>query len=132
MNFKQLKFVGVLAILLSINSFAQTDSSSRKQIKYTCESGTEQAIQDANKGIYKSITYGLVASTDWDFDKFYWKFAKAKYNIILGTGGCVVNDEILCYSRKMKSLIDDKFGEGFLDKVKKEARLAYGKTKNTK
>ncbi len=120
----------IFLFLWSSFSFAQD----KKVIlqKMTCESGTEQAIKDASNGIYKSITYGLVASTDWDFDKFYWNFAKEKYNIILGTGGCVINDEILCYSRKMKELIDEKFGEGFLDNVKKEARLAYGKTKNTK
>ena len=94
----------------------------------TCETGTEQAIQDTNNGVYKYITYGLVASTDWDFDKFYWAYVKDEYNVIFGTGGCVVTPEIVCYTRKMKEIILQDFGDNFFEKSKKEARNLYSKS----
>ena len=111
--------------MISAFSFAQDKKGVFKEM--TCETGTEQAIQDANNGIYKSITYGLVGSIDWDFDKFYWAYTKDKYNVILGTGGCVVTPEIMCYTRKMKEIILQEIGDDFFEKSKKEARKLYGK-----
>jgi len=115
-----------LIFLFSAFSFAQDKKVVFKNT--TCETGTEQAIQDANNGIYKSITYGMIASTDWDFDKFYWAYVKDKYNVILGTGGCVVTPEIICYTRKMKEIIFQDFGDDFFEKSKKEALNLYSKS----
>jgi len=119
----------IVFILFSSFSFAQENKIKNNEM--TCETATEKALQDANNGIYKYITYGMVASSDWDFDKFYWAYVKDKYNVILGAGGCIVTPEIVCYNRKMKELIHDKFGNDFFEEAKREANVLY-KQKSSK
>ena len=36
----------------------------------SCETGIEKAIQDANKGRYELLSYGLVYHDDWGFQRF--------------------------------------------------------------
>jgi len=115
----------IVLLLFSSFSFAQKDKTIFKET--TCDTGKAQAIEDANSGIYKYITYGLVASTDWDFDTFYWQYVKDEYNVILGTGGCVVKPDIMCYTSKMKELIKQDFGDDFFEKSKQEAKRLYQK-----
>ena len=115
----------IFLILLSSFSFAQEDKTVFKET--TCDTGKARAIEDANNGIYEYITYGLVGSTDWDFDKFYWQYVNDEYNVILGTGGCVVTPDLLCYTSKMKELILQDFGDDFFKKSKQEARRLYTK-----
>ena len=115
----------IVLLLFSSFSFAQKDKIVFKET--TCDTGKERAIEDANHGIYKYITYGMVASTDWGFDTFYWQYVKDEYNVILGTGGCVVKPDIMCYTSKMKELIRRDFKDDFFERSKQEAKRLYKK-----
>ncbi|MCC1484104.1 hypothetical protein [Winogradskyella immobilis] len=119
----------IITLFISTTIFAQKEATIVKEIKlhYTCDEGTSQAYKDFANENYKLISYGLVISEDWDFDKFYWKHMKEKYNIIMGNGGCLVDEAMLCYSNKMRALLLKKFGEDIFEKGKKEAKLLYQK-----
>lgn len=96
---------------------------------YTCESGIEEAIEDANSGNFRLLTYGLIVFKDYEFTKFYWNYVKEKYGITLGVGGCIVNESIDCYQEKMSELIYKKFGKDVFEIAEKEARIAYNERK---
>tara|TARA_R110002049_G_C8754343_1_gene528244 strand:- start:73 stop:489 length:417 start_codon:yes stop_codon:yes gene_type:complete len=95
-----------------------------------CQSGTERAIKDAKNKIYKSYSYGLIVRTkdEWEFSKFYEKYMKSKYGILIKDGGCVVTSESKCYTKKMKELILAEFGTEIFERTRKEAKKLYNKT----
>jgi len=108
-------------------SFAQSENNKVNLFISDCSKGEKGAIKDAANKKFKLITYGLVVSKDWEFDKFYSNFIKTKYGIEIGNGGCVVFESELCYYNKMKELIYQEFGENIFEKAKKEARVLYSK-----
>nr|WP_294939403.1 hypothetical protein [uncultured Flavobacterium sp.] len=95
----------------------------------TCEDGTESAKYDFSQGYYFCTYYGLVAETDPGFSKFYEKYLKEKYRLILLYGGCVSTESKECYSETMRKLIFEKFGADIFLKSLKEAKEIYSAKK---
>lgn len=91
----------------------------------SCEYGTNNAILDAKKGIYKMYSYGLPFNRNWDFETFYEAFILEKYGIETGNMGCVIEENTKCYQTKMRELIYLKFGINIFYKAYAEAQEAY-------
>ena len=96
-------------------------------VKMTCEKGTDEAKVDAEKGIYKCLSYGLVFDKNPKLNKFVKEYREKKYGIVVGNGGCVTSDYSECYSKTMKKIILEKFGADVFEKSRKEAEELYVK-----
>lgn len=96
-------------------------------IKMNCEKGTDQAKVDAEKGIYKCLSYGLIFDKNPKLNKFVKEYREKKYGIVIGNGGCVTSDYSECYSRTMKKIILEKFGADIFERSQKEAEELYAK-----
>jgi hypothetical protein len=96
----------------------------------SCEEGQAEAIKDANNENYQLISYGLTINIKTDgFYDFYKDYLLEKYNIILGSGGCVRTEFSKCYRNKLKELIYEKFGDKIFEIAKLEAISEFKKTK---
>ena len=130
-NMKKLNYLKRILILIAFCCFSISHSqSNKKPIGYgSCENGTKRAIKDIKNKVYKSYSYGLVIKTkeEWEFSKFYKKHMKSKYGILIKDGGCVVNSESKCYSKKMKELIQVQFGKNIFERTREEAKKLYTK-----
>lgn len=97
----------------------------------TCDQATKQAQIDAEVGILRSISHGLVISTrDIDLDRFYENYLIAKYGVESYNGGCVVFENEECYSDEMDKIISKKLGTDFFERAEKEAEKEFEKFKN--
>ena len=95
----------------------------------SCEDGNKRATSDFNAGDYSAYSYGLSMNTDSKFSEFYKNYMIRNYKIKTGNQGCLISNEITCYSDKMKLLLESKFGDNFLTKARNEARLEYEKAR---
>ncbi|WP_179350079.1 energy transducer TonB [Winogradskyella pacifica] len=134
---KNIAYIIILLFLTIGSSYSQSKNKNIPKPKMpdsygTCEYGTERAKKDANNGIYKSLSYGLIVRFDWEFHKFYAEHIKSKYGITVGDGGCLVSSESECYSTTMKELIYKKFGNNIFDKAKQESIELYKSTEKYK
>ena len=118
-------FLFYVILLCAVTLSAQSDGNSQKIKQNSCEYAEERAIADFDAEQYEVVTYGLVVSQDWDFDAFYMDYMLKEYNVKMGYGGCMVLPSELCYTNKMKVLLQEKFGDDFFDKTKKEAQKLY-------
>ncbi len=103
----------------------KTEKDSIVWVKMTCEKGTDQAKVDAEKGIYKCLSYGLIFDKNPKLNKFVKEYREKKYGIVIGNGGCVTSDYSECYSKTMKKIILEKFGADIFEKSRKEAEGLY-------
>jgi len=96
----------------------------------SCEDGTKRAIKDAERKLYKSYTYGLIARTaeEWKFSEFYKTYMASTYGISIIDGGCIVTAESKCYTKKMKELIVVEFGTNIFERTREEAKKIYNKS----
>lgn len=90
---------------------------------FTCENGAKNALKDFNNKKY--ILELLGQEVNKEFDVFLAKFAKEKYNIIIGRVSCVTFPYWECYHKEMRKLILAKFGDDIEYKIKDEAILAF-------
>ena len=118
----------ISAVLLTFSVSAQEFEMGQDIM--TCESGTEQAVHDFEKGLYAIYSFGLVIQTgDQKFGSFYKNFVYNTYGIRLIDKGCVVMPNDMCYSNKMTELLHDKYGNNLLEVAKAEARIEFDKRK---
>lgn len=108
-----------------VKAFSAFEQSGIKFVEGSCEYGTNNAINDAKKGIYKMYSYGLPLIDNWEFERFYEAFILDKYGIETRNMGCVIYPNAKCYQTKMSELIDLKFGTNIFDKAYSEAQEAY-------
>lgn len=96
----------------------------------TCEQAIKEAQQDAEAGILRSISHGLVISTkDLNLALFYENYMIAKYGIESYNAGCIIEQHEECYSDEMHRIIANKFGADFLERTEKEAEKDFQKFK---
>lgn len=128
----KIQFIILLVFNLGI-VYSQENITEKDSIiwtKVTCESGTEKAKIDFEKGIYNCYSYGLIFETQSpEFINFLNDYRKRKYGIITGNAGCVITDYSECYSKKMNELVLKKLGPKIFEKSKKEAERLYAKKK---
>lgn len=105
-------------LILSILSGSQLD-------KESCQEGLAEAKKDIENENFKLISYGLVIHKDIKFRAFQIDYIAKKYGVVLGDGGCVISDKIICYSEAMEVAILKKFGSDFFERIESEAREAY-------
>ncbi len=105
----------------------KTEKDSIVWVKMTCEKGTNEAKVDAEKGIYKCLSYGLIFDKNPKLNKFVKEYREKKYGILVGNGGCVTSDYSECYSKTMKKIILEKFGADIFERSRKEAEELYAK-----
>ncbi|MBE8726461.1 hypothetical protein [Flavobacterium hungaricum] len=105
----------------------KTEKDSIVWVKQSCEKGIEDAKIDAQKGIYKCLSYGLVFDKNPELNKFVKEYREKKYGIIVGNGGCVITNYSECYSKTIKEIILEKFGTNIFDKSRKEAEELFAK-----
>ena len=127
----------VLIFLFTFSGFGQTDSLPEipEWTGNSCERGKELALADAKKGKYKLYEFGMkitFSMYESAFNKFYEEYILEKYNIEIFDGGCTVYPNGECYTKKMKKLLIKKHGEGFFERIKKEAKTLYNKNIQTK
>lgn len=92
-----------------------------------CVKGIQKANDDASKGKYKIVSYGMPYYENWDFQSFYEKYLMEKYGIQYEEGGCVIRTEGECYSMVMQNIIEEKFGKDIFQKAREEAKIKYEK-----
>ena len=119
-----------ITILISI-LFGIAYSQEKKPVKteMTCETGSEKAKNDFNKGHYFCESFGLLSEKDPEFSEFYEKYLLEKYCIISTNGGCIITDYRKCYSKTMEKLVLEKFGTDIFEKSIKEAKVLFYKNK---
>jgi len=99
----------------------------------SCEQAIKQAQTDADAGILRSISHGMLISTrSVDFNSFYQNYLIAKYRIESYDAGCIVMPHDECYSDEMNRIIAGKFGIDFFDRVEAEAENEFEKFKTLK
>jgi hypothetical protein len=92
----------------------------------TCDQAIKQAQVDAEKGLLRSISHGLIISRrSLDFDRFYENYLIAKYRVESYNAGCVVEQQEECYSDEMHKIIATKFGADFLRRAEEEAEKEF-------
>jgi len=111
--------------VLTFYSCNHLDKETEQQEGNDCKKGKLKAIKDAKNSHYEIISYGLPDYPDWNFQKFYENYVEKKYGIILGNGGCVLYEEKLCYTDKMREIVKKKFGENILIKSRKLAKIEF-------
>lgn len=82
--------------------------------KTECLKTREQAAADFKKGIRKVYLFGLVD------DYKYRQVLTDKHGIDARYMGCLVTDELRCYSDFMEEMIAQERGFGFFEKVRVE------------
>jgi len=90
----------------------------------TCTKGEQEAITDFNNGNYNYYTYGLTlqkSNKDKQIDLKVKQYLKTKYAIHYQHMGCIVFEDAECYAKKMKELVDQKFGKDFFELKYEEA-----------
>ncbi|MEO7978134.1 hypothetical protein [Flavobacterium sp.] len=124
-----MKYVITILILISNLTYSQQKISVEKDSTVyrfkNCDEGRNEAQIAFSKGIYNSVSYGLIIHRNPKFDTFLVNYRKEKYGIISKTGGCVVTDYTECYSEKMRDLIFKKFGNDIFERSKKEAEKLW-------
>lgn len=120
-----MKLLRLIFFFFLFNFCIAQEKISYVKIDLSCEMGIKKAEEDIDNGIYKILSYGLIVYKDSEFESFYNEFVKNKYEVILGTGGCIVNDFSDCYTKKMRDAVFEKFGKDFFEKSRKEARTEY-------
>jgi hypothetical protein len=109
--------------------FGQSDTGYTSQFE-TCEQAIKKAHDDAQAGVLRSISHGLVMSENsFDFDRFYENYMIAKYSIEVFNAGCIIWEHEKCYSDEMDKIIVGKFGPDFFERTEKDARKEYKKFK---
>ncbi len=94
----------------------------------SCEDGTKSATADFNKGIYNYFSYGwshAISTADKKRYKKICSYLKSKYALNYEYKGCILDDESDCYSKTMIRMIEEKFGDGFIDRKLEEAKKIY-------
>ncbi|WP_460218201.1 FEKKY domain-containing protein [Psychroserpens sp. MEBiC05023] len=122
---KQLLLTILLLISFSLNA---------QEIKVVevnlCETGTEKAVADFSKGIYKIYSFGWAPQPANDFEVFSNNYLLEKYNIQVVSMGCVIMPSDDCYNKKMNALLLNKYGDNLFEQAKKDARIQFEKIKN--
>jgi hypothetical protein len=96
----------------------------------TCDQAVKQAQIDANAGILRSISHGLIISTrDIDLERFYENYMIVKFGIESYNGGCIVMENEDCYSNEMDRIITKKFGADFFRNTEQEVEKEFEKFK---
>lgn len=113
--------------LINCQEKNKTKKDSIVWTKITCEKGIEDAKIDAEKEIYKCLSYGLIFDTNPELNKFINDYREKKYGIITRNGGCVVNEYSECYLKTMEELVLKKFGNDIFEKSLREANELYSK-----
>lgn len=116
-----LLFIANSVIAQQIKSHSRTQKEIR-DLKY-CQLGTDKAVDDFAQGDYILQTLGQ--NVDTDFQPFFIKVAKEKYNIRLSYADCVVSPEQNCYNRTMRAKVLSEFGNDIETRIKNEALLEY-------
>ena len=115
--------------MLFFSSFSQNDSLLEipEWMGNSCEKGEELAIRDYKLGVYKIFNFGLpvMSEIEWDYSDFYKEYLMDNYNIQSKHLGCVMYETAVCYSNKMKDLIENKNGDDYFEKINKEAKVLY-------
>ncbi|CAM3880024.1 hypothetical protein FLCU109888_06375 [Flavobacterium cucumis] len=123
------KFIYISFHLLFGLSFSQNVNSKTSDSivwrKVTCESGTEHAKIDFDKGIYNCYSYGLIFDRNPELSAFIRNYTKNKYGIDTKNAGCVITEYSQCYSKTMNDLVLDKFGKDIFEKSRKEAEELF-------
>nr|WP_321236308.1 hypothetical protein [uncultured Psychroserpens sp.] len=120
---KQLLFILTISAALAVNA------QEVKQVDM-CLSGTEQAINNFNLGIYNIYSFGWAGQPTGGFEAYYNKHLFEKFGIKMVSMGCVVMPSDECYNKKMQELLYDRFGDNLFEKTREEAQEAFDKIKN--
>jgi len=91
-----------------------------------CDKGNKKAISDFQNNIYILQTLGQAVNKE--FDPFFIKYTKEKYNISITSAPCVIFTESNCYTKTMRARVLAKFGNDIEVKMKDEAIAAFKKT----
>lgn len=96
----------------------------------TCDQAVKQAQIDADAGILRSISHGLIISTrDIELDRFYENYMIVKYGIESYNAGCIIMENEDCYSDEMDRIIIKKFGADFFKNAADEVEKEFEKFK---
>lgn len=134
---KEMRIILTLILIFTIEVFYSQSKMENSSINSdsiffgNCESGTNSAIEDAEKGIYNyyaNISTGFKTKEEWNFSEFYHKYLESNYGILVKEIGCVVTSQSECYSKKMSELIEKKFGENIFTRTREEAKKLYNRT----
>jgi hypothetical protein len=90
-----------------------------------CEDGIENAKNDIENGIIKTLVFGLMVADDWEFERYYRQFLKDSFGIEMLYMGCVIEEEAECYDSTMNAFILEEFGDDFFKKSRKTAFANY-------
>lgn len=114
----------IFCLLYFPNIIGQSRYSECKDINYF-------ALSDFNRGKFVKLFLGLESGEDIKFERFYKIYLNSKFNIKTRSTGCVVTQEIVCYSKTMDSLINNKYGKNFYLKLRDSLKNIYPKMTET-
>jgi hypothetical protein len=91
-----------------------------------CETAESKAEQFAKKGTYIIQNYGDLSEDYFtDFQAFYEFYIYSKYGILIENNGCFSSESGICFGKKTNDLLNDKYGENFLENIKEKLKQEY-------
>lgn len=87
----------------------------------TCNSGKENAIKDYSSGEIR--LYDFDRAVQGKYGMTFRYILEKEYNFFMEYGGDYYDEELACYNSKMYELITNKFGNNFLDSIRKVAQI---------
>lgn len=114
----------ILAILtlFHIETYAQSKNTN------TCINAKELAKKDMYNKELKYYTFGLLAP---DAHQHYRAIIlKEYYNVELRHMGCIMDPDLLCYSKQAEQILKRKYGINFWNTISKQADRMLQITKN--
>jgi hypothetical protein len=91
-----------------------------------CDSISKLAKEDYKNGKRQHTTLGYVPYSE--FEEFYSDFMLKTYNIIT-KASCSIDFNDECYYNSMNREIEKEYGENFMDKSRKKAKIEFEKIK---
>jgi hypothetical protein len=93
----------------------------------TCETGSKLAESDFDDGSYLLIRWGLPET----ISEITGEVLESDFRIRQMYGGCVGREEVGCYTNRMYSLLQEKFGTEFYVLARDKAYQLYTERKNS-
>lgn len=108
-------------------------SSQCQHVIDTCQKSKTQALLDFKRENIKYLVKGLVKFENPDKERYYRLYLLSEFNIKTEFTGCIVSEDLFCYSATMDSLVDIKYGKNFYHNLKNQIKANYLKlTKDEK
>ena len=117
-----------MKFIIFITAFSLIVSNIRAQNHFyfeSCEDAKKQAVVEAESGAYYFITGDAFGDDGIALSNYLSLFIYSNYNIKTEFRGCMEDEYEKCYDKTMDSLINQIFGQNFIENIKIKLLLKF-------